>query len=41
MITYLMPHERNEINVMSARVLVSSLPVMDYTSFTVKIKFEK
>jgi hypothetical protein len=35
MVTYLMPHERREVNIMAARVLVSSVPVMDAGCFTV------
>ncbi|KAI6181263.1 LisH protein [Aphelenchoides besseyi] len=34
MTTYLMPHQRREVNVMSARILVSSLSILDHASFT-------
>jgi hypothetical protein len=39
MVSYLMPHESREINVMAARVLVSSLPVMDANCFPVSFDY--
>ncbi|KAI6234651.1 hypothetical protein M3Y99_00784200 [Aphelenchoides fujianensis] len=37
MVSYLMPHERSEVNVMAARVLVSALPIMDPSCFTTDV----
>jgi hypothetical protein len=36
-LSYLMPHERTEVNVMAARVLVSSMSILDPSCFTVSI----